>query len=340
MGFSLFQQVVTSIHDLPAATDQMQWPGQKAVQIDPGNLATECTFVENFRYGMLGFKTNRRVFMTGPRNTAFHTFCVIDHGTSPAPAQLEHNDYGDQIDRMAMCGMIAGKDHESFTIGRSGTLLIAAVPWDFIDHYLNQTESLNLGAQERMRDAMSKFNQRVLDPEWYQRLTVALRRRTFMPKPDIDGVDFDQLMALIIQCMVEGTQKTGVSSFPESAAITRALVEIAYSEDGSTVVTLEKLCEKLRSSERTIQHDSNRQVGIGPMDFLRRCRFQQVNRALIDRPTAQLIDDRYGRTLKINEVFDHFGLTYNSRSRGLYKEWYGRTPKQDQMDSRKKVVVT
>lgn len=317
----------------------MQWPGQKTVQLDPGNLDVECTFVQNYRYGMLAFKSNRRVFITGPRNLNYNTFCLVD----PRPGCTgteEFKDWGDVITPGSLCGMQYRKDEESFVIGPSATMLCCAVPWQAIDHYLKHVEALNIHAAERMKDTMSKFNQRILHPEWSRRFAAAMRRRTFMPQPDPTGVDFDQLMAVIIQCMIEGTQMTKASSFPESAAITKALVNIAYSSDGSKVVTLEQLCKEIKSSDRTIQHDTNRQVGMGPVDFLRRCRFQQVNRALIDRPTAELIDDHYGRKLKISEVFDHFGLTYNGRSRGLYKEWYGRSPKQDQMDSRKKVVVT
>ena len=320
--------------------DAIGWPGLTVVQASPGTFDVECTGVLNAGYGMLGFKCATNVFFTGPRNTLFQTFCLIDKPPEHANIK-DFTDHGTTFDYSTLVGLHAEKDFESFKMGPSGTLLVAVVPWNTVRDYSKVVEKMGAGTGEQMSIAMEKYNQLILDPSWYYRLCAAMRRRTFMPQPDVDGSDLDQLLALISETILSGVTGVKTRSFRESSSLPGKLVDIAYSADARKKLQLPQIVEMLQgNSLRTIQEACDKELGFGPMELLRLCRMQQVRRGLTHRPTNEDLKDLLETRPTVELVFKHYGLTYSTSQRKAYKDFFGKTPKQDEKDSLRSVVST
>lgn len=332
MVFHLTEKVGRSPHEVSAFCAEVGWPGLNVVQLEPGEMDVECHGVANYGYGMLGFKCRQSTFFTGPRNTNFQTFCMVDKPLANKNC-FDFKDHGATFQHSTLVGMHSHKDHESFTMGASGRLYVAAIPWDAVHKYCKLLDKLGSPAGDQMQLAMGKFNELVLDFDWYQRLCAALRRRLFCPQPDPAGIDLDQLLALISQTISTGVVDTKTSRFCDSSHISSKIVEVAYSVDGTKILKLADLCEMLGYSDKTLQRDTDSQVGMGPMDLVRQVRMQQVRRALTDKPTHEALCDQYGGKVSVPAVFAHYRLSYSDRTRALYKTFHGRTPKQDSMES-------
>ena len=315
----------------------MGWPGLRCVQLDPGpDLQVRTTFVYNHRYASIGFDPNKKVFFTGPRNTAMQTFCVVDKAFKYRNI-FDYSDHGEKLSSHSLIGMRANKDHESFQIGPSGSLRIVVVPWAEINNWTTTIDKLGGHITERLHAVMNKFNQMLLDPVWYDRLCAAFRRRQWNPYEDIDGTDFCQLM-----CMISQASFTGDAIYtptPESTRLTKGVIDLAYEDTKLQPLKLADLANSLHASTRTLQDDTNRQVGMGPMDLLRLVRMQQVRRVLTHQPSSDQFGDCFGRPA-VKAVFEHFKLSYSNRTIASYKCFFGKTPKQDQLDSLKSVTVT
>ena len=326
--------------DLTPVCEEMGWPGLRALQLDPGNdLFVETNFVLNYQYGMISFRPNKRVFLTGPRNTDYQTFCVVDKPYKNRNV-FDFGDHGSYFEHGTLIGMLSSKSEESFQIGPSGSLQIAAVPWELVNDWCDKVSKLGDQVASDFRKVMGKYNEYMLDPVWYDRLCAAFRRRAYSPQPDPDGEDFDQLMCIIAQTVTTGVVDSGMKSMPESASLTKKIVDVAYSSDGCRPLKLSCLATLLHSDQRTLQHDTNRQLGVGPMDLLRLCRFHQARRVLTYRPANEEFEAIIKTRPTVERVFKHFGLSYSPHTRGLYQEFFGKTPKQDELDSLKTYAHT
>ena len=315
----------------------MGWPGLRCVQLDPGSdLKVRSTFVMNQRYAVLGFDPNKRVFLTGPRNTAMQTFCLVDK-TFRNRNVLDYKDHGAELKHSTLMGMRSSKDHESFQIGPSGSLRLVVVPWGEINSWTATIDKLGGCMTERLHAVMSNFNEMLLDPVWYERLCAAFRRRQWNPYEDLDGTDFCQLMCMISQAAVAG--QTITTPTPDSIRLTRGVIDLVYEDTSLLPLKLSDFANSLHASSRTIQDDTNKQVGMGPLDLVRLIRMQQVRRVLTHQATSDQFGDCFGRPA-VKTVFEHFKLSYSNRTIAGYKCFFGKSPKQDQMDSLKSVTLT
>ena len=320
--------------------DAVGWPGISVVQVTPGTFDVECTGVLNAGYGMLNFKTATEAFFTGPRNNLYQTFCLVDKPPEHANIK-DFTDHGTTFDHSTLVGLHSEKTFESFKMGPSGSLLVAVVPWTTVRNYAKLVEKIGSGTGEQMTIAMENYNELILDPTWYQRLCTAMRRRTFMPQPDNDGSDLDQLLALISETILSGVTGVKTRSFRESSTIPGKIVDIAYSAEARKKLQLPEIVEMLQGhSLRAVQGSCDKELGFGPMELLRICRMQQVRRALTHRPTNEDLQDLFETRPTVERVFKHYGLTYSTSQRKAYKDFFGKTPKQDEKDSLRSVVST
>ena len=315
----------------------MGWPGLRCVQLDPGSdLKVRSTFVMNHRYAVIGFDPNKRVFLTGPRNTAMQTFCLVDK-TFRNRNVLDYKDHGAELKHSTLMGMRSSKDHESFQIGPSGSLRLVVVPWSEINSWTATVDWLGFAMSECLFEVMDKFNELLLDRFWYDRLCAAFRRRQLNPYEDLDGTDFDQLMCMISQAAVCG--KPMASPSPDSDRLTRQVIDLVYADTTLMPLKLETVAKSLHASARGIQADTKKQAGMGPLDLARLIRMQQARRIFTHRPSSDDFGDRFGRPT-VEAVLKHYGLGTHTGVRRRYKSFWGKTPKQDQMDSLGSVVNT
>ena len=227
MVFHLTEKVGRSPHEVSAFCDGVGWPGLNVVQLEPGEMDVECHGVANYGYGMLEFKCRQSTFFTGPRNRDFQTFCMVDKPLANKNC-FDFKDHGTTFQHSTLVGLHSSKDHESFTMGASGRLYVAAIPWDAVHKYCKLLDKLGSPAGDQMELAMGKFNELVLDFDWYQRLCAAFRRRLFCPQPDPTGIDLDQLLALISQTISTGVVDVNTSRFCDSSHVSSKIVEVAY----------------------------------------------------------------------------------------------------------------
>ena len=315
---------------------QMGWPGLRCVQLDPGpDLQVRTKFVYNHRYASIGFDPNKKVFFSGPRNTAMQTFCLVDKPFKYRNV-FDYTDHGEKLSCHTLIGMRSSKDHESFQIGPSGSLRIIVVPWAEINSWTATIDKLGGHITERLHQVMTKFNQMLLDPVWYDRLCAAFRRRQWNPFEDLDGTDFCQLMCMISQASI--TSEVIHAPTPESTRLTKGVIDLVYEDTSLLPLRLTDFANSLHASPRTIQDDTHRQVGMGPLDLARLIRYQQIRRVLTHQATSDQFGDCFGRPA-VKAVFEHFKLSYSSRTIAGYKSFFSKTPKQDQMDSLKSVAV-
>jgi len=233
--------------------------------------------------------------------------------------------------------MRSNKDHESFQIGPSGSLRIIVVPWAEINSWTATIDKLGGHITERLHKVMTNFNQMALDPVWYERLCAAFRRRQWNPFQDLDGTDFCQLMCMISQAAIAGDAI--YTPVPESTRLTRGVIDLVYEDTSLLPLKLTDYANSLHASGRTIQEDTKKQTGMGPLDLARLIRMQQVRRVLTHQPSSDQFGDCFGRPA-VKTVFEHFKLSYSNRQIANYKSFFGKTPKQDQLDSLKSVTVT
>ena len=135
---------------------------------------------------------------------------------------------------------------------------------------------------------------------------------------------------MVVQATLSGSEIQ--VTHPQSIRLTRAIIDLAHQDTELQPAKLTDLARILHADERTLQHDTKRQVGMGPMELLKLVRMQQVRRVLTDRTAAQQFSDTYelSGVTHIPTVFHHYGLNYNSNSIKRYKDFYGNSPKQDQ----------
>ena len=315
----------------------MGWPGLRCIQLDPGpDLQVRTTFVSNHRYAALGFDPNKRIFLSGPRNTAMQTFCLVEKPFKYRNV-FDYKDHGAELKYCTLMGMRSSKSHESFQIGPSGNLRIVVMPWESIRSWTTTVDWLGFAMSECLFEVMDKFNELLLDRFWYDRLCAAFRRRQLNPYEDLDGTDFDQLMCMICQAAVCG--KTVDNPLPGSNRLTREVIDLVYADTTLMPLKLETVAKALHASSRGIQLDTKRQTGMGPLDLARIIRMQEARRVFTHRPSSDDFGDRFGKPT-VKAVLKHYGLGTHTGVRERYKSFFGKTPKQDQMDSLGSVVNT
>ena len=320
---------VTQIRDLPVVCAEMGWEQLKTVQLDPGaDLRVRTDFVANHSYAMVAFDPNKRIYVTGERHPDYQTFCVVDQ---PASSQNEQDyiDHGHYLNYSALGGMQASKTYASFQVGPSGRMIVAAIPWKVLSKWTGLLDRFGSDTTHLMSKAC-QVNKVLLHPLWYERLRSAMVRRVYNPTPDVDGTDIDQLLCLIVQATLCGKEVS--VKHPDSIRLTKAIIDLAYADISLQPAKLTDLAKLLHADTRTLQHDTKRQVGMGPMELLKLVRMQQVRRVLTDKAAAQQFAETYKFTgiTPIPSVFGHYGLNYNSNAIKSYKHFYGNSPKQDQ----------
>ena len=305
------------------AASLVGWSDLHCFQTGNSGFYARVQAVINHRFGVLTLTSTGEAIYTGGRPQKYNNFCMTNNfGTGLW-------DHGVEVRPGTLFGMNP-KDDANFFFPVGSMLSFMACVED-IEKSVGVLEKLFPGKGAVAHNYLSRFNELLIRPVDHRRFYNAVQQRLLNPVEDASGTDFQTLIAMLAQIALDADKQL-VRRCPGRIDFIRELVEDQMVNNSFAGMNLEMVANSLATSPRTLHQATSDAAGMGPMDLLRYCRLEQVRRVMTDKPSRECWQEQTGLKATAGNVFKHFGMTHQSRAGAAYKEVFGVTPKQDQLD--------
>lgn len=309
-----FAYVCTESHDADEAAQRLHAWNQEYRQLTPGRfegLTTELWFesMQVFRE-----RSNRRIYQAGrawPRSVVFGIPLAME-----GPARFCGQSIG--LESMLVLGPCGELD---FLTSPTLDIVGISIPQDKLasfgasqsafdsgsDRTRNRLIRMNPGAASRLRAlALSLFESIEADPA---RLANASVREQIRDEV-VDG-----LTAAGVDCVAQPLNAERHAS--ESALVRRATDYVVAHTDEP--ISVERLCEVIGVSRRSLQYAFEHVLGTSPLEYLRAARLHGVRRALKSTPRSEA---------SIQDIAAHWGFWHLGHFITHYRQLFGCRPSE------------
>lgn len=293
----------------------------QAVQLTAGPLQGGLQLMHWPGLTLLRLQVNQAVLLEGDRSPGVIAFS-LELGDN-----LElHRVQGKQVQDQSLSGFSLALDTVSFQLSRGSNCVIALVEAPLLLQLLQR-----LGHDE-LEEKLHLHNSVVLPKAAFANvanyLSALLRGNVVPEQGGVSSLAFlmDQLTALQPQAYPSSTRSSREDLFQDLSrwALTHP----------SEPVNLEQLSAVLYASRRTVLQSCREATGLGPMEFLRNVRLEQVRRVLLDHDLQAELGVR-----GVQQVASYYGFHSRGHFAAAYSSLFAEAPSETLASGRRQLAV-